>query len=138
MLGACLTCPLEVVKTRLQSRALAAPHAGMLSIARAIVLADGVGGLWKGIGPMLVGVVPARAVYFTTYDSAKGILNAYRPEGAATHLLAAVSAGAATNIFINPVWVRFPQLHVRPRGAYPPSVAFSTWHRSHIQFLRPR
>jgi solute carrier family 25, member 33/36 len=105
MLGACLTCPLEVVKTRLQSKALSASHTGMLSIARGIAQTDGVRGFWKGIGPMLVGVVPARAVYFATYDFAKGFLNARRPEGASTHLLSAMCAGSATNIMINPVWV---------------------------------
>ena len=110
MIGACLTCPLEVVKTRLQSKALSASHAGMLSIARGIAQADGVRGFWKGLGPMLVGVVPARAVYFATYDFAKGFLNARRPEGASTHLLSAMCAGAATNVMINPVWVSCAQI----------------------------
>ncbi len=108
MIGACLTCPLEVVKTRLQSKALSSPHGGILTIARRIALDEGVLGFWKGLGPMLLGVVPARAVYFATYDLAKGHLNARRPESSATHLLSAMCAGATTNFMINPVWVPSP------------------------------
>ena len=49
MFGATLTCPLEVVKTRLQSKALAAEigNGGIVGVARNIVRMDGVVGFWK-------------------------------------------------------------------------------------------
>ena len=109
MIGATLTCPLEVIKTALQSKAYAADSAGargILSVANSIAKTDGIRGFWKGLGPMLVGVVPARATYFTAYDAAKSFLNQHRPESSSTHLLSAMAAGATTNFMINPVWVR--------------------------------
>ena len=68
MMGALLTCPLEVVKTHLQSKAVLQRSIDVVQIARA----DGVVGFWRGIGPMLAGVVPARAVNFWTYNAVKG------------------------------------------------------------------
>ncbi len=32
---------------------------------------EGIKGFWKGLGPMVLGVVPARATYFATYDGTK-------------------------------------------------------------------
>jgi len=129
MFGAILTCPLEVIKTRLQSKAQAVERRvghGVLSIGTAILRNDGILGFWKGLGPMLAGVVPARAVYFAAYDFVKGTINEQRQsEDAATHLISAICAGATTNVLINPIWVIKTRMQLNSEcasGAYR-----STW-----------
>ncbi|RKP37126.1 mitochondrial carrier domain-containing protein [Dimargaris cristalligena] len=120
--GAVLTCPLEVVKTRLQvsyrSRAYlsirrAAPtrnsltRSGTFSIVHKMYTLEGIGGLFKGIGPNLVGVIPSRAISFATYGNAKRIyteLNHNR-EGPLVYLSAAATAGIVTATATNPIWL---------------------------------
>jgi solute carrier family 25, member 33/36 len=66
------------------------------------------GALFKGLGPTLVGVIPARSINFFTYGNGKqfianhfnhGVENSY------VHLAAAACAGVATSTATNPIWV---------------------------------
>jgi solute carrier family 25 folate transporter 32 len=76
-----VTCPLDVIKTRLQAqgswrpRDLARPsrvvYSGLVNTARVIWVEDGIKGMYRGLGPMLLGYVPTWAVYMTVYDSSK-------------------------------------------------------------------
>ena len=118
--GAIVTCPLEVVKTRLQSSntsfhvSTAPPqdvsirlgYSRIWSSLTQIVLEEGVGGLFRGLGPTLVGVAPARAIYFWAYSSAKQSLNTCTtPDTPSVHILSAASAGLASSCSTNPLWV---------------------------------
>ncbi|KAI8855273.1 mitochondrial carrier domain-containing protein [Chytridium lagenaria] len=129
--GAAITCPLEVVKTRLQSslyspKALPGMHLvhqpaaarGLVSYAvehvrqviellSIIKRREGVTALWKGLGPNLVGVVPARAIYFSTYNYGKNAYTAINKgqETPFVHMISAISAGVATSIATNPIWL---------------------------------
>jgi len=107
-IGAIVTCPLEVVKTRLQSsvvnlhiapatsytttpgpgctaavRSLRAfnisNHFFLIRFIRHIVETEGTKALFKGLGPNLIGVAPSRAFYFCTYSFAKRICNEHFP-----------------------------------------------------------
>lgn len=64
--------------------------------------------LFKGLGPTLVGVVPARSINFFTYGNGKQIIadkfNNGR-ESTWVHLCAAACAGIATGTATNPIWV---------------------------------
>ncbi|XP_071109106.1 solute carrier family 25 member 36-A-like [Haliotis cracherodii] len=144
--GAIVTCPLEVVKTRLQSSVATfhpvynlptlnvVPHvqpcanyatwstsfvspnelvhhsskpssAGILVCLRFIVKTEGVRGLFKGLGPNLVGVAPSRAIYFCTYAQAKQVLNQkFNPNTPIVHILSALSAGFCASTATNPIW----------------------------------
>jgi solute carrier family 25, member 33/36 len=179
-LGAVLTCPLEVVKTRLQasrrtpplsastlpasaaasSSTLASASPSLLSTSvsstlststsstvtltaarpgatttaatattaatgdlhgmslraalRRVWLVEGPRGLWRGLGPNLLGVAPARAVYFAAYVPTKQAFEqlqaqlVLRPEDrspVAVQAAAAVSAGIATALATNPLWL---------------------------------
>ena len=133
MLSATLTCPLDVLKTRLQSdfyqsqliasrnaKGIIAPSA--LSIPRSALLhfnetfqilfsihrIEGWRALFKGLGPNLIGVVPARAINFYTYGNGKRIISDHfnhRQESAWVHLCAAATAGVATGTATNPIWL---------------------------------
>jgi len=67
---------------------------------------EGVRALWRGIGPILVGVIPARAVYFATYSKSKPLLAEWMGgEKPIVHLASAAVAGLTANTLTNPIWV---------------------------------
>jgi solute carrier family 25 folate transporter 32 len=80
-----VTCPLDVIKTRLQAQGSFRPrmytgptravYKGLTGTARVIWTQDGVRGLYRGLGPMLLGYIPTWAVYMSTYESTKEFLN---------------------------------------------------------------
>lgn len=80
-----VTCPLDVIKTRLQAQGSFRPrtytgptravYKGLTGTARVIWRDDGVRGLYRGLGPMLLGYIPTWAVYMSTYEYTKGFLN---------------------------------------------------------------
>lgn len=79
-----VTCPLDVIKTRLQAQGSFRPrkytgptravYKGLTGTARVIWMEDGVRGLYRGLGPMLLGYIPTWAVYMSTYESTKDFL----------------------------------------------------------------
>ena len=131
--GAVLTCPLEVVKTRLQStmyhqpgpavlaqgstavltqrsllRSIGFHIRGTVDVLRAIHQTEGLRALWKGVGATVVGVMPSRAIYFSTYAQTKHLLVDMHPsrhEGPLVHLSSAAVAGIATATATNPIWL---------------------------------
>ncbi|KAJ2696077.1 hypothetical protein H4218_004835 [Coemansia sp. IMI 209128] len=96
-----ITYPTELVKTKLQlsgsQQYLASggqPFHGAIDCARATVRAQGVGGLYRGLTPMLMGNAAKAGVRFLTYDSIKARLR--RADGTLTMprmMLAGVCAG---------------------------------------------
>ncbi|VDM81583.1 unnamed protein product [Strongylus vulgaris] len=118
--GTCLTCPLEVVKTRMQSSEGINPVGPSTSQGgelgrngmsfdvsrfvqsqaqesrRHIIKNEGFGALYKGLLPNLVGVAPSKAVYFYSYSSSKRLWNEsdiFVPNSAIVHMVSAGSAG---------------------------------------------
>ncbi|KAH0140585.1 hypothetical protein KCU67_g14798, partial [Aureobasidium melanogenum] len=133
MTAATLTCPLDVLKTRLQSdfyqsqlsaarAARGIPPLSQLSYSRTAILhiretfqiltaiprTEGYRALFKGLGPNLIGVVPARAINFFAYGNGKRILSQNFNDGKEAswvHLLAAAGAGMLTGTATNPIWL---------------------------------
>ncbi|XP_027319853.1 solute carrier family 25 member 36 isoform X1 [Anas acuta] len=122
--GAILTCPLEVVKTRLQSSSVTlyisevhlntvnGPSVnrvtrvspGPLHCLKMILQKEGPRSLFRGLGPNLVGVAPSRAIYFAAYSNCKEKLNnIFNPDSTQVHM---ISAGVAelpfTLLFFSP------------------------------------
>ncbi|KAF7238106.1 Solute carrier family 25 member 36-A [Varanus komodoensis] len=137
--GAILTCPLEVVKTRLQSSSLALrplclpavqlqgvngalirpglPSVGALELLRTILEKEGVRSLFRGLGPNLIGVAPSRAIYFAAYAGAKEKLNMVLvPESKKVHMLSAACAGATSATLTNPIWLVKTRMQLEPRA----------------------
>ncbi|KXJ26517.1 solute carrier family 25 member 36-A [Exaiptasia diaphana] len=125
--GASLTCPLEVVKTRLQA-SVATFHTttcissigpvplqltyqkptGILMCLKNIVQNEGFTKLFRGLGPTLIGIAPSRAIYFSCYATAKRTLNQsgwVSPESKVVHMLSSCSAGLFTSTATSPLWV---------------------------------
>lgn len=130
MTAATLTAPLDVLKTRLQSdfyqaqlraareahpRAALNPLRGMLyhlsetlQILGSVQRTEGARALFKGLGPNLVGVIPARSINFYTYGNGKRLIAQYLnggQEAAWVHLSAGVLAGVVTSTATNPIWL---------------------------------
>ncbi|KAF2089973.1 mitochondrial carrier protein-like protein rim2 [Saccharata proteae CBS 121410] len=131
--AATLTAPFDVLKTRLQSdyynqqlvasrAARGTPPPSSMSFARSSILhfretfqilfaiprLEGWRALFKGLGPNLVGVVPARAINFYTYGNGKRLISTYfnnGQEAAWVHLCAAACAGIVTGTATNPIWL---------------------------------
>jgi hypothetical protein len=76
-----VTCPLDVVKTRLQaqvSKKGAADYEGVKETITKIWRSAGVRGLYRGLGPTVLGYLPTWGIYFSVYDQIK---NSLTPEG---------------------------------------------------------
>jgi len=110
--ASCITNPLEVIRTQLQSSSassgeLAASGGRPMDICRRIFDSQGVKGFFKGLSPTLVGIIPARSIYFFTYEQTKRRLGKnLLPEGSVGNaLIAGFSAGIASNTLTNPIWM---------------------------------
>ncbi|KAH8802795.1 mitochondrial carrier protein-like protein RIM2 [Xylogone sp. PMI_703] len=133
MTAAAVTAPLDVLKTRLQSdfyqaqlaqnrRALGiSPHTHLSPVRTALLhfretfqilnsvhKVEGWRALFKGLGPNLVGVVPARSINFFVVGNGKRIISEYGNHGkdaAWVTLCAAALAGVVTSTVTNPIWL---------------------------------
>ncbi|WWC86786.1 uncharacterized protein L201_001665 [Kwoniella dendrophila CBS 6074] len=161
MAGAIVTSPFDVVKTRLQSdlfrhsaseplkKAISATQkdaarsgirgtlyqfVDTVYLIRRIGVEEGWKALYKGLGPSLVGIIPARAINFYFYPTSKAYLAKQFPnapveqvgqtseDSPVIHLSAAVIAGIMTATGTNPIWVVKTrlQLSARQKGNAPP------------------
>ncbi|KAE9039043.1 hypothetical protein PR003_g5607 [Phytophthora rubi] len=116
MTAALITSPLEVVKTRLQIRGGSGSFGTqttfgvMLSIGRS----ESVFGLWRGITPTLIGVMPARAIYFGAYSTFKEKFSNYGLNGRTYNFLSAAGAGSISATLCCPIWVVKTRLQLMP------------------------
>lgn len=113
--AATFVCPLDVIKTRLQVYGLKnVPPSGrkgglIFSILQHIVEKEGFRGLYRGLSPTILALLPNWAVYFSVYSKLKDIVisNVDGDEQLSfgANMIAASGAGAATAITTNPLWV---------------------------------
>ncbi|CAN1126362.1 Nicotinamide adenine dinucleotide transporter 2, mitochondrial [Linum perenne] len=141
-IAATFVCPLDVIKTRLQVHGLpVSPHSAggrgsaIIAILQNIVKTDGFRGLYRGLSPTILAILPNWAVYFTVYEKLKGLLLSNGDgSGQLTvgrNMIAAAGAGAATAISTNPLWVvktRLQTQGMRP-GVVPYTSIFSALRR---------
>lgn len=100
---------------------------------------DGLRGLYRGLGPTILGYLPTWAIYFAVYDGiktrfgelplgvskatgesrvypaaqAKGYQPLIREHPWSLHILSAMAAGATSTICTNPLWVIKTRFQVR-------------------------
>ncbi|KAF5358985.1 hypothetical protein D9758_004835 [Tetrapyrgos nigripes] len=127
------TCPLDVVKTKLQAQRYIhgqLGYQGIIGTVKTIAKYDGFRGFYRGLGPTILGYLPTWAIYFAVYDGIKStfgepplgapsnkpqdIYPAAQPKGYqpamrehpwSLHILSAMTAGATSTICTNPLWV---------------------------------
>ncbi|ANB12191.1 Rim2p [Sugiyamaella lignohabitans] len=130
MAGALFTSPLDVVKTRLQSDLYGSQYGSgglkasgrslgpigrasrhvyeTFHIIKSVYQVEGARSLFKGLGPNLVGVIPARSINFFTYGLGKDFISTTFNNGKEetwVHLGAAATAGIVTSTCTNPIWL---------------------------------
>ena len=77
-----VSCPLDVIKTKLQAQggfkstteglqAASAAYRGVSGTAATIWKEEGIRGMYRGLGPMLLGYIPTWAVYLTVYNKSQ-------------------------------------------------------------------
>lgn len=83
MASGIVTCPLDVIKTKLQAQGAFRPrqspnipstsvvYKGMRNTAQTIWHQDGLRGMYRGLGPMLLGYLPTWAVYMSVYEGCR-------------------------------------------------------------------
>lgn len=125
VVAATFVCPLDVIKTRLQVHGL--PQLANSNIKGSVIVGsleqifqkEGLRGMYRGLSPTVLALLPNWAVYFTIYEQLKSFLgsddsNHQLPIGA--NMLAASGAGAATTVATNPLWVVKTRLQTQGMG----------------------
>lgn len=114
VIAATFVCPLDVIKTRFQVHGLPTLSNGsirgslIVGSLEQIVKKEGIRGMYRGLSPTVLALLPNWAVYFTIYEQLKSLF--YSEEGdhqlsIGANMVAASGAGAATTIATNPLWV---------------------------------
>ena len=107
-IGATVVYPIDLVKTRLQNqRAVERLYTGGIDCFVKVVRKDGLRGLYRGLGPQLVGVAPEKAIKLTMNDLMRSLLRDKRTGELtlACEIVAGGTAGASQVIFTNPLEV---------------------------------
>ncbi|CCE79919.1 Piso0_003011 [Millerozyma farinosa CBS 7064] len=119
-LAGIVVCPLDVMKTRLQAQGTHGASydqpkkqtgKGLINIFKTILREEGVRGLYRGVVPITIGYLPTWTIYFTVYERAKRIYPSLFMEyfglhvDTLNHFCSAMTAGVASSIAVNPVWV---------------------------------
>lgn len=113
-----VTCPLDVIKTKLQAQGgfamrnnngpysqSARLYKGVLGTGRVIWQEEGIRGMYRGLGPMLMGYLPTWAVYLTVYENTREFWYDQCGSWWIARCYASLTAGACSTILTNPIWV---------------------------------
>jgi len=130
-----VTCPLDVIKTKLQAQgsfrkraagmtgATPSPYRGLFGTASTVWAQEGARGFYRGLGPMMIGYLPTWAVYMGVYNKAKdyyytqfgkksyrfsyvpGIPNISTDQKWIAQVAASITAGGCSTLATNPIWV---------------------------------
>ncbi|KAF4975523.1 hypothetical protein FZEAL_7709 [Fusarium zealandicum] len=112
-----VTCPLDVIKTKLQAqggyaalnqgRHVGHPklYNGLIGSARVIWREEGIRGLYRGLGPIVMGYLPTWAVWFTVYNKSKVWMAQHYDNSHVINFWSSIIAGASSTIVTNPIWV---------------------------------
>lgn len=109
VVGTCATFPIDIVKTHLQGqtrRAGGVFFSGPIHCFRHILATDGVRGLYRGLPPTLVGVLPEKAIKLAVNEQLREYLtDANGKLSLGCQVLAGAGAGIAQVVATNPVCI---------------------------------
>ncbi|KAG5919511.1 hypothetical protein E4U61_000816 [Claviceps capensis] len=112
-----VTCPLDVIKTKLQAqgimrvfqdgRHVGQPkmYNGLVGTASVIWRKEGIRGMYRGLGPIVMGYLPTWAVWFTIYNKSKVWLAQDYDNPHLISFWSSIIAGGSSTIVTNPIWV---------------------------------
>jgi len=113
-----VTCPLDVIKTKLQAQGgfmtsrghgmysnSAKLYKGIVGTGRVIWHEEGIRGMYRGLGPMLLGYLPTWAVYLTVYENTREFWYNQCGSWWVARCYSSVTAGACSTMLTNPIWV---------------------------------
>ncbi|PKS07746.1 hypothetical protein jhhlp_006354 [Lomentospora prolificans] len=113
-----VTCPLDVIKTKLQAQGGFTPiqkqgghvghpklYNGLVGTATTIWRSEGIRGMYRGLGPIVMGYLPTWAVWFTVYNKSKDYLTEHYKYPFFVNMASSIIAGASSTIATNPIWV---------------------------------
>ncbi|XP_006654293.2 nicotinamide adenine dinucleotide transporter 1, chloroplastic-like [Oryza brachyantha] len=114
VVAATFVCPLDVIKTRFQVHGWPKITTGtfggsvIIGSLQQIAQREGFRGMYRGLSPTILALLPNWAVYFTVYEQLKSLLSS--DDGShqlslGANVIAASCAGGATTIATNPLWV---------------------------------
>ena len=112
--GVCATLstyPLDLLRTRFVAQRSSAPlvYQSLRHAVQSILAADGLTGLYRGLWPTLVGIVPLMALQFHTYESAKLALLEYnKSTGSESTLSASAQTGCGFVAGVVSKWLTMP------------------------------
>ncbi|KAI9729925.1 MAG: hypothetical protein M1818_008365 [Claussenomyces sp. TS43310] len=137
-----VTCPLDVIKTKLQAQggfraqggASQSPggvvYSGMLGTGRVIWREEGLKGMYRGLGPIILGYLPTWAVWFTVYGNAKEFFSKSQDNPNIVNLYSAIVAGGTSTMVTNPIWVIKTRLMSQVSRRASSNNARPPWHYS--------
>lgn len=134
--GATAVYPIDLVKTRMQNQRNTASrlYESSLDCFKKVVKTEGVKGLYKGIGPQLVGVAPEKAIKLVVNQLARQLFqNITGKEQLPIYLeaLAGGCAGASQVVFTNPLEIVKIRLQIQGEalkfGAQPKRATTIVW-----------
>lgn len=113
-----------MVKTRLQGQKFATgkhvKYKGTFHTLSRIFRDEGARGLYRGLSPTLMGMIPTWATYFTSYNVFKRNLEAWGLSGgdhgsvSLVHTISACGAGCITATATNPIWIVKTRIQMTP------------------------
>lgn len=117
-------CPLELVKTKIQSRQ-GYSYKELLAVVRNAIQQNGLLSLWRGLSPMLLRDIPFSMMYWVGYEQSKLCFSAMVPPNysAFVPFLAGGVSGALSAVVTNPLDVIKTHMQVSAR------LVGGVWHR---------
>lgn len=110
-------CPIELVRTKLQSRQ-GYDYRELVTVIRSAVRQNGVLSLWRGLSPMLLRDVPFSILYWVFYEYTKLRLSQYSPQSRpVVPFVAGSVSGTLAAVLTNPLDVAKTHMQVN-EGAY--------------------
>ncbi|MCJ1469963.1 hypothetical protein MMC07_008608 [Pseudocyphellaria aurata] len=134
-----VSCPLDVIKTKLQAQggfqaakdgvklSTTAYH-GVQGTAEMIWKEEGLKGMYRGLGPMLLGYVPTWAVYLTVYNKAQTYFRTKTDNWFLANIYASLTGGACSTMTTNPIWVIKTRLMSQSSSRSVNKHSRSPWH----------
>lgn len=118
-----VTCPLDVIKTRLQSSTssnLYRYDTTTFGAFRQLYLKEGVRGFYRGLQPNLIALAPNWGIYFFSYEYLKDFCtNELGQDQFTVHVVSAIGAGTASATITAPMWVIRTRMMIQQKGVSP-------------------